>query len=78
MKTAAAREARNRLHEIPRRAHDDGTVTIVTKRGVPRAAIVPVSRVVREAPGLTASRGSTRGCYGDAAKHIARIRGEWL
>ena len=77
MKTAGVEEARKTLPELLNRAHRDGTVTIVTKRGVPYAAIVPVSRVVREASSLTALRGSARGCYGDAAEYIAGMRDEW-
>ena len=77
MKTAGVEEARKTLPELLSCAHRDGTVTIVTKRGVPYAAIVPVSQVVRGASSLTALRGSARGCYGDAAEYIARMRDEW-
>ena len=77
MKTAGVEETRKTLPELLSRAHRDGTVTIVTKRGVPYAAIVPVSLVVRGASSLTALRGSARGCYGDAAEYIARMRDEW-
>ena len=77
MKTAGVEEARKRLPEILSRAHRDGTVTIVTKRGVPYAAIVPVSQVARDSTGLTVLRGSARGCYGDAAEYVARTRDEW-
>ena len=77
MKTAGVEEARKTLPELVSRAHRDGTVTIVTKRGVPYAAIVPVSQVVRGASSLTALRGSARGCYGDAVEYIARMRDEW-
>ena len=77
MKTAGVEEARKRLPEILSRAHRDGTVTIVTKRGVPYAAIVPVSQVAREAPKLTSLRGSARGYYGEATEYVARMRDEW-
>ena len=77
MKTAGVEEARKTLPEILSRAHHDGTVTIVTRRGVPYAAIVPVRQALREAPGLTALRGSARGCYGDAAEYVGRMRDEW-
>ena len=77
MKTAGVEEARRRLPEILSRAHRDGTVTIVTNRGVPYAAIVPISQVARDSAGLTALRGSARGCYGDAAEYVARMRDEW-
>ena len=49
----------------------------MTKRGVPYAAIVPVSHVVRGVHGLTALRGSARGCYGEAARYVDRMRDEW-
>ena len=77
METTGAEEARKRLPEILARAHRDGTVTIVTRHGVPYAAIVPVSQVAREAPKLTALRGSARGCYGDVAQYIDELRDEW-
>ena len=77
METIGAEEARKRLPQILARAHLDGTVTIVTRHGVPFAAIVPVSQVAREAPKLTSLRGSARGCYGDVARYIDRLRDEW-
>ena len=77
MKTAGVEEARRTLPDILSRAHHDGTVTIVTKRGVPYAAIVPVRQALREAPELTALRGSARGRYGDAGEYVGRIRDEW-
>ena len=40
-------ETRTRLPEILGAAHHEGAVTIVTKRGEPRAAVVPVSRALR-------------------------------
>ena len=78
MTTAGVEEARKRLPELLSRANRDGAVTIVTKRGVPYAAIVPVSHVVRGGVrSLTALRGSARGCYGEAARYVDRIRDEW-
>ena len=56
-------EARAKLPSILRAAHQEGTVTIVTKRGVPYAAVVPVSHAIREAPKLTELRGSRRGLF---------------
>ena len=77
MTTAGVEEARKRLPELLSRANRDGAVTIVTKRGVPYAAIVPVSNVVRGVRSLTALRGSARGCYGEAARYVDRMRDEW-
>ena len=66
-----------RLQETLARPHRDGTVTIMTRNGEPYAATVPLSRIVREAPRLTTLRGSARGCYGNAAWYIDRLRDEW-
>ena len=70
-------EARTRLPEILNAANVDGTVTIVTKRGVPYAAIVPVSQVLSQAPKLTDLSASAPGCYGDAGEFIKGLRNEW-
>lgn len=73
-----AEEARKKLPELIGRAERDGTVTIVSKRGVPRAAIVPISHVsVTAVPKFTALRGSAGGCYGDVAGYIDELRREW-
>ena len=70
-------EARAKLPSILRSAHQEGTVTIVTKRGVPYAAVVPVSHAIREAPKLTELRGSAGGCFGDARRFVEGLRDEW-
>ena len=78
MNQAGAEEARKKLPELIDRAQRDGTVTIVTKRGVPCAAIVPLSHLGRgRAPKLTALRGSAAGCYGDIAEYIDETRRSW-
>jgi len=78
MNKAGAEEARKRLPEFLDRAERNGTVTIVTKRGQPCAAIVPLSHLDRaEAPKITALRDSAKGCYGDIAEYIDRSRQEW-
>ena len=78
MNQAGAEEARKKLPELIDRAERDGTVTIVTKRGRPCAAIVPLSHLKRaEAPKLTALRDSARGCYGDVAEYIDSSRRAW-
>ena len=78
MNQAGAEEARKRLPELIDRAERDGTVTIVTKRGVPCAAIVPLSHLQRgRTPKLTALRGSAAGCYGDVAGYIDESRRSW-
>ena len=75
--TAGVEEARARLPEILRRANRDGAVTIVTKRGVPYAAVVPVSKALSGASKLSELRGSAEGCYGDAAEFVSGLRDEW-
>ena len=76
METVGAKEARRRLPEILAHAHREGGVTIVTKHGVPQAAIVPLSFVARNSPRLTALRGSVRGCYCDVARYVSGLRDE--
>ena len=59
------------------RASRDETPTIVTRHGESGVDIASESRAAGEAPKLTALRGSARGCYGDAAQYVARLRDEW-
>ena len=77
MQVAGVEEARAKLPPILRSAHQEGTVTIVTKRGVPYAAVVPVSHAIREAPKLSDLRGSAEGCFGDARRFVEGLRDEW-
>ena len=77
VRTAGVEEARMRLAAIFRAANHDGVVTIVTKRGVPYAAVVPVPEALRQAPDLSELRGSARGCYGDVASFVREMREEW-
>ena len=77
MRVAGVEEARAKLPSILRSAHQDGTVTIVTKRGVPYAAVVPVSHAVREGPKLSDLRGSAEGCFGNARRFVEGLRDEW-
>ena len=78
MNQAGAEEARKRLPELIDRAQREGTVTIVTKRGVPCAAIVPLSHLEKgRTAKLTALRGTAAGCYGDVAGYIDDTRRSW-
>ena len=78
MHQVGAEEARQKLPELIDRAEREGTVTIVSKRGVPRAAIVPISHVaVTTAPKFTDLLGTGRGCYGDVSEYIDEMRGDW-
>jgi prevent-host-death family protein len=78
-KTYGAEEARAKLPELLERAHR-GVATVITKRGAPYAALVPVSdrRVSRKGSTLMSLRGSGRGLWGaDAARAIGELRKEW-
>ena len=77
VQTAGVKEARTRLPEILRSADNEGTVTIVTKRGKPCAAVVPVSQALRKAPNLSDLRGSAKGCFGNAGQFVSKLRDEW-
>lgn len=78
MKHVSAEEARQKSQELIDRAKRDGKVTIVSRRGAPRAAIVPISHVsATAAPKFTALQGSGRGCYGDISEYIDELRREW-
>ena len=77
VQTAGVEEARTKLPEILRAANTEGAVTIVTKRGKPYAAVVPIWQALREAPSFSDLRGSANGCFGDAATFVNALRDEW-
>ena len=77
VQTAGVDEARTKLPEILRAANDEGAITIVTKRGEPYAAVVPVAQALPEAPRISTLRGSANGCYGDAGSFVSAMRDEW-
>lgn len=77
VRVAGVEDARAGLAEILRAANRDGVVTIVTKRGVPYAAVVPVPEALRQAPRLSELAGTARGCYGDAVRFVREMRDEW-
>jgi prevent-host-death family protein len=74
-----AEAARNQLSELLEAAEKGGS-TIITKRGRPVAALVPVSAygaTVRQQP-LTPLAGSGRGLWGnDSTRTIRKLRAEW-
>jgi prevent-host-death family protein len=78
-KTLGAEEARATLPELLEQAHR-GRVTVITKRGQPYAALVPVESVRptgRRLP-LLSLRGTGAGLWGsDPREHIRRMRDEW-
>jgi len=70
-------EARKRLPELLDRARAEGLVTVVRKRGVPCAAIVPLSYLRQDnVKGISSLRGSGKGVYGDAGEFIEGER-DW-
>ncbi len=77
-KTYGAEGARAKLAELLERAHR-GEPTVITKRGQPYAALVPVvDEKPRRGSTLMSLRGTGRGLWGaDAAKLVAELREEW-
>ena len=71
VRTAGVDEARTNLPEILRAANNEGAVTIVTKRGKPYAAVVPVWQALREASSLSTLRGSTTAANDDPGRSLA-------
>jgi prevent-host-death family protein len=72
-------EARKKLPSLLERAHR-GQVTVITKRGVPYAAIVPITEAVKKTVGIRLQdlRGSGKGLWReDAVAWVNEIRGEW-
>lgn len=76
VRSAGVQETRNKLPSLLEAANR-GTVTVVTKRGVPYAAIVPVSKALGDRPRLSALRGSAKGCYGNVREFVDQLRDEW-
>jgi prevent-host-death family protein len=74
-----AEEARNRLPDLLDAA-EGGRSTIITRRGKPVAALMPIedyARRVRQQP-LTPLEGSGRGLWDkDGSRSIRKLRDEW-
>ncbi len=78
-RSLGAEQARQTLPELLDRARE-GEVTIITKRGKPYAALVPLDRLMAERPAasFTALAGSGSGLWSeDPAEYVRRIREEW-
>jgi prevent-host-death family protein len=77
--TKGAEEARNQLPELLDEA-EKGRPTIITRRGRPVAALVPIASygaVVRQ-PSLLPVAGSGRGLWGkDSSRTLRRLWDEW-
>jgi prevent-host-death family protein len=78
-KTCGAEEARSHLPELLEDAHQ-GSSTIITKRGRPYAALVPLTQSAppRKGPSLLDLKGSGAGLWGRTpARTVARLRDGW-
>lgn len=78
-KTRGVQEARKELPILLEAAYR-GSRTVITKRGKPYAAIVPVGEGVRARAGLTVLglRGAGKKIWGDdATKIVQALRKEW-
>lgn len=73
-----AEQARNKLPELLERAHA-GEQMIISKRGVPYAALVPLDqRVTSRREGLSTLRGSGKGLWGESVTDwLDKLRDEW-
>lgn len=72
-------EARKNLPAILERAHR-GKATLITKRGKPYAAIMPIAALVRQQAGISIRelRGSGKKLWGkDVPAWVDKIRDEW-
>jgi prevent-host-death family protein len=79
IKSEPAEVARRKFPALIEQAHH-GNATIVTKRGRPYAAIVPIADVPEEKGRLDIQnlRGSGKGLWGrDSVATIEKMRGEW-
>ena len=78
-KTCGAERARAHLPALLDDAHQ-GATTVITKRGRPYAALVPLAESVppRKGPSLLQMKGSGAGLWGrSSARTVARLRDEW-
>lgn len=74
-----AEEARNQLPDLLDAA-ENGEVTIITRRGRPVAAIVPVDEqgIAHRQQSLLSLAGTGRGLWGDdSTVEINKLRDEW-
>jgi prevent-host-death family protein len=79
LRKKGAEEARNQLPELLDDA-ERGRTTIITRRGRPVAALIPVADLAgsRQQEPITALRGSGRGFWGpDSAATLRDLRDEW-
>lgn len=77
-KSYGADDARANLPELLERAHH-GSATVITKRGRPYAALVPIT-TIETTPhlSLTSLKGTGAGLWGaDASATVDSLRDEW-
>lgn len=76
--TKGVEEARRAFPAILDAAAQGGT-TIITRRGIAVAAVVPAGAAAKSRPiSLLSLAGSGKGLWGpDSAKAVARLRDEW-
>jgi len=77
--THGIEDTRKRLPALVEDAHG-GRATLITKRGKPYAALVPLSALdrARKGPDIRTLRGSGRGLWGRSpAATLERLRAEW-
>jgi len=77
--TCGAENARAHLPELLDAAHR-GSATIITKRGRPYAALVPVERATppQSGPSLLQLKSTGAGLWGrNSPRTLARLRDEW-
>jgi prevent-host-death family protein len=78
-KTCGAEKARANLPELLDHAHQ-GSPTIITKRGRPYAALVPIAQAAptRNALSILKLKGTGSGLWGhNSVLTVARLRDEW-
>lgn len=78
-KKEGSEQARRKFPALLERAHR-GQTTVITKHGVPYAAIVPVADIAKKATGVSLQqlRGTGKGLWGkNAARFINKLRDEW-
>jgi prevent-host-death family protein len=78
MRRVGVEEARVRLAELLDGANR-GTATVITKRGRPYAALVPLERAQgRRRSAVLSLKGTGRGLWGeDSRRTIGALRDEW-
>lgn len=78
-RTIGSEEARAKLPELLQKAHQ-GSPTVITKRGRPYAALVPVETIApkRARTAFLRLMGTGAGLFGDKpGAHVAQLRDEW-